>query len=144
MEILKICKSASGIACKQKVICYSHLLKYSSAITMNFSDCICVHIPCTTPAARGRRTQYSPGGPAASLAAACCSVSPWQRDRTLGFLDNNSDYSTSQAAFHTCQSEIKTQEVSNNLTDRKMTFCDKCEVKHSWSANSSMSQQIKK
>lgn len=69
--------------------------------------------PCTTPATRGRRTRYSHGDPATPLAAVCCSVSPWQRDGTLGFLDN-SDYSTSQAAFHTCQSEIRKREVSNN------------------------------
>lgn len=39
--------------------------------------------PCTTPAARGQRTRCSPAGPAASPAAACCSASPCQQDRTL-------------------------------------------------------------
>lgn len=51
------------------------------------------------------------------------------------FTSLNSDCSTSQAAFHTCQSDIKTQEVSSNQAERKMTFCDKWEVKCSQSAN---------
>lgn len=62
------------------------LLKYSSAITTLPTNVRTrASIPCTTPAARGRRTRCSPGGPAASLAAACCSVSPCQQDGTLSF-----------------------------------------------------------
>lgn len=48
-------------------------------------------LPCTTPAARGRRTRCSPAGPAASPAAACCSASPCRRDRTHGCLGDSSD-----------------------------------------------------
>ena len=79
--------------------------------------CVCVCVPCTTPGAHDQRTRCSPGGPAASLAAACCSVSPWQRgDSTPGLLDNSSDYSrdyTSQAASQICQSEGEKSGVSN-------------------------------
>lgn len=79
-----------------------------------------VCVPCTTPAARGRRTLYSPVGPAASLAAACCFVSPWQRDGMLGFLDNCSDYGTSQAASRTCQSEKETQKYILQVSNQQL------------------------
>lgn len=63
---------------------------------------LCVSAPCTTPAARGPRTRCSPGGLAASPAAACCSVSPCQRDgrrAPLSFHSNNWQCRTSRGPF---------------------------------------------
>lgn len=93
-----------------------------------------VLVPCTTPAARGQRTRCSPAGPAASLAAACCSVSPCQRDRTLGSLRDSSDDRPIARPPFTPAGRGQKKDSKSATTRATATSGDRREGKHGGSA----------